>query len=205
MLLRPPRLALGLVACGALVVTGCSDRSAALPVASAVAAVPSIAPSPSASPSPETIRPVDGSVRLTVVHLESAGQRLHPAGSAGDQPPVVDEPAVHDFVGQVDRWLDAHLMALQQGGASPLPAPLDPASAPAAVTAVTTDLTSPDVPVSSATYDVEVGVDGTPAWAHVTVTVARRDGSTVRADFVFVPGPDGPGLIAAGPAGEVRP
>lgn len=206
--LRPPGLALGLLACGAVLLAGCSDRSVALPVASpspVVVPSPVVAPSPSPSPTPAPPARVDGSVELTAIHLESAGQRLHPTGSGPDQPPAVHEAAVHDFVGDVDRWLDARLTALQQGVVPALPGHLDPATAPDAVAAVTTDLTTPDAPVAVATYAVEVAVDGDPRWAHVTVTVERTDGTTARADFVFVPGADGPVLIAAGPAGEVSP
>lgn len=205
--LRHLRPALGLLAVGTVVLAGCSARSVALPVASPgplPAAVASPEPSP-IPPTPPPPPPVDGSVELTVDHLESAGQLLHPAGSSADRSPVVDEQAVHDFVGAVDRWLDARLTALQAGGIPPLPGHLDPATAPSAVAAVTTDLTTPDTPVAAATYTVEVGVDGGPRWAHVTVTVDRTDGTTARADFVFVPGADGPVLIAAGPAGGVRP
>lgn len=201
--LPPPRLALGVLLCGAILAAGCSDRSAALPVASPPA-VPST-PSPVASPTPAAPGPVDGVVELTVVHLETAGQRVYSAGAPGDVPPVVDEPAVHTFVGNVDRWIDAHLTALQEGEVPPLPANLDPAAAPEALHAVTTALASPDLLVAGATYVVEVAVDGDPAWAHVTVTVEHVDGGTASADLVFVPSADGPQLLAAGPTGEVAP
>lgn len=201
-----PRLALCLLAGGAALLAGCSDPSDALPTAlpSPEVATPA-SPAPEPSPTPAPPAPVDGSVVLTVEHLEASGQRLYPAGSSADQPPLVDAPAVHDFVGAVDRWLDARLTALQAGGIPPLPGHLDPATAPTAVAAVTTDLTTPDTPVAAATYTVEVAVDGGPQWAHVTVAVERTDGTTALADFVFVPGTDGPVLIAAGPTGGVQP
>ncbi|MBW3618828.1 MAG: hypothetical protein KY461_01170 [Actinobacteria bacterium] len=204
-----PRLALAVVAGGAVLLAGCADRSAALPVPSPSPAVPSpvrtSAATPVASPTPAPPAPVDGDVLLSVVHLGPSGQRLHPAGSTADRPVEMDRPVVRAFVGEIDRWLDARLTALQAGGVPNLPGHLDPATAPEAAEAVTTDLTTPDAPVAAATYATEVAVDGDPRWAHVTVTVDRTDGTTATADFVFVPGPRGPVLIAAGPSGEVRP
>lgn len=203
--LRASARPFGLLAAVVLVV-GCSSeapggavRSEGTPDETAVAA-----PSPTPSPTPAAPTPVEGHVELTALHLESAGQRLYPAGHPEDAPPPVDEAAVHAFVGAVADRLDAHLDALQRGEAGTLLATLEPAAAaPEAAAAITTDLASPDDPVLGAIYTTEVAVDGTPAWAHVTVTVTHPDGSTGMADLVFVATDAGPELVAAGPAGEV--
>lgn len=155
--------------------------------------------SPSPSPTPDPVEPVHGSVLYEGVRLDRSGSKLFVSGSPRDARPALDEQAMRDFIGSVARTLDLHLTALQAGEPATLPAPLDAATAPAAARAATTDLTSPDAPVTEAVYDVAVAIDATAHWATVTARVTRADGSVRAADFVFVATPDGPQMIAAGP------
>lgn len=201
---RVPGRVLAGLACAAAVASACSDASVALPPASPSPASPSsVAAAPSPTPTVAPPAPVNGGIEYTTVPLGATGMLVYSPGSAGDRPAAVDVTAVRAFVGAVDRWLDAHLTAVQAGAVPDLG--LDVAASPAAAAAVTTDLTDPDRPVATASYRAEIGVDGVPAWAHVTITVERRDGTTATADVVLAPGADGPVLLAAGPAGEATP
>ncbi len=186
------------------VLAGCSADGPAVPVAPS-AAEETASPIPPTTPSPEPLAVVEGVVELTALHLEPAGQKLYPSGHPANDPPVVDEAAVHDFVGAIAERLDAHLEALQRGADSSLLDGLPTEASPTAVAAVTSALAGPEAVVASAAYTTEVAVDGSPRWAHVTVTVTHPDGSAARADLVFVPGAAGPELVAAGPSGEVQP
>jgi hypothetical protein len=190
----PPRLAA--LATLALLLPACATDPAAS--AAAPTASPSASPGPSPSPTPA---PVKGAVELTSTRLEASGTRLHPRGSAADRPVPVDEQAVRGFVGDVARWLDGHLTSLQTGGPGQIPSSLHPDDHPAAAAAAGDALASPAAPVATARYVTEVAVAGGPRWAHVLVTVRRPDDTTATAAFVFVPGDDGPELVAAGPAG----
>jgi hypothetical protein len=112
---------------------------------------------------------------------------------------------VDALAGSVRTWLDGHLDDLQNGGDGDLAAvALEGLLADADATlvqGVTRGLTSPDNPVRAVGYEFEVAHDGAPRWLRARIRVERHSGTSSEATFVFVPGDDGPVLIALEPRG----
>jgi hypothetical protein len=89
------------------------------------------------------------------------------------------------------RWVDGHLTDLQEGG--PGEGPATGLVGPAELLL----LAEPDNPVRRARYLARVGTRGAPEWGELRVSVRLVDGSERTARLAFVPGDDGPVLIAA--------
>lgn len=167
----------------ALLLGGCSsDEPSATP------------PSPSQTELPP-VEPFEPQVTVASRSVNSGAVMDRTQGAAADQ------AAVDAMTGAVTSWLDAHLDDLQRGGEGQLAAVAAPGllenADPAIVQEITTGLTSPQDPVRQASYDLEIGHDGAPRWLRATVSVTGAAGQARTAVFVFVPGDNGPVLVAA--------
>lgn len=157
---------------------------------------PPAGPEPTSRPEPPM--PVEGSLALDTVDLSHTDTRLFGESMSRSQPIPIKEDGAEAFAQLIVEWLDRHLTDLQEGG---------PGGAPDAGLAGANEiltLTHPQQPVDAARYHVVVYARGAPEWARTGVTVTREDGSTVRANVVFLPG-DPPRLIAAQGEGEEPP
>lgn len=160
---------------------------------------PSVAPTASEpAPGPE---PVDGDVAVEVRSVSP-----NPVVYSGGQAPDIDRRAVRRFSADVATWLDDHLTDLQHGDAGNLAdvaaKGLIASGDARLVETVTTALASPERHVAAARYRFLVAAEAEPEWLRATVITEDRDGEVATAQFVFVPGPGGPVLLAAGPAGS---
>lgn len=157
-------------------------------------------PTPSAAPSATTPppEPVVGDVEVQVRSVAS-----EPVVLIGGEAPPIDERAIERLAGDVADWLDEHLTDLQEGEGGNLDAVaatgLIASGDAAIVETVTTALASPERPVADARYALLVAATSRPEWLRATVITESREGEVATAQFVFVPGPGGPVLIAAGP------
>jgi hypothetical protein len=156
---------------------------------------PVATPDPEPEPEPDPPPPVEGALELAeVVDLSVTGTGLHREGTSGDAAVPIDDAAVATFADTIGAWLDHHLTDLQDGG------PGDAAAAGLDGPPEVVHLTDPHHPVVAATYVVRIGARGAPEWGEARVTVRREDGSELAATLAFLPGEDGPRLVAA--AGE---
>lgn len=160
-------------------------------------------PTPSAAPTATEAEPepVDGEVAVEVRSVSP-----NPVVYSGGKAPDVDRRAVQRFSADVATWLDDHLTDLQHGSADNLTdvaaKGLIESGDARLVETVTTALASPERHVATARYHFLVAADAEPEWLRATIITEDRDGEVATAQFVFVPGPGGPVLLAAGPAGR---
>jgi hypothetical protein len=161
---------------------------------------PVATPEPEPEPEPEPPPPVEGALDLAeVVDLSVTGTGLHREGTSGDAAVPVDDAAVATFADAIRAWLDHHLTDLQDGGLG------DAVAAGLAGPHGVVHLTDPQHPVVAATYVVRIGARGAPEWGEARVTVRREDASELAATLAFLPGEDGPRLVAAAGEGTAPP
>lgn len=162
-------------------------------------ATPSV-PDPIATepePEPEPPPPVVGELTRTITYdLSVTGTGLYRDGTEDDRRVPIDEAAGEAAVAAAVTWVDAHLSDLQAGG----PGGLEGLGLVGATELAAGALTDPDHVVSAARYAVAVGARGTPEWVRLTADVARSDGTSARAEFVFtVVGDEVVPVATAGP------
>jgi hypothetical protein len=131
---------------------------------------------------------VGGSMLAEVVDVAVHGHRVFATGREEDAPIPFDEPAIDAFVTAVGLAVDALLTDAQRGTLPSAPDFVGPA--------VLDALTTPQRPVTSATYRIVVFARGGPEWASATIEVLASDGDTQRAVLVFA-ADDPPTLLAA--------
>ena len=112
-----------------------------------------------------------------------------------------DAPAIRRAIRQTANWLDAHLTELHRDGTGLWgQVAADGLDGGQARQLATSDLASPDDPVTAARYDMSVLYDGAPRFLGVDVTVQHPSGPPSRVSLGFVLADDGtPRLTVVGP------
>ena len=106
--------------------------------------------------------------------------------------PALTEDDARQVATSVAAALDAFLNSAQSGtpDLAPIRAVWTEGRAPEAAATLTTGLTSPDNPVASATYHLDVHFEDGPTLVAADVRIDRRDGTRVDVELVFdVTGP----------------
>jgi hypothetical protein len=205
---RRPALLAGVLVLAALAVIGL----ALLLTSGQPQPEPTVAPEPEQTvepdPEPEPPDPVAGEVDLLrVTDLSVSGRRVFGESMPQNDPVEADQAQVDVFVSAMAGWLDDHLTSLQDGGAG-LVFETDLVGPHEALT-----LSTPELPVAHARYEMVVWAREAPEWGSADVTVALVDGSSWRSRFVFAPGEplalvaavgDGPVPAAGSPDGSTE-
>ena len=189
----PARRVAGALLAAAMALTACTSDDGGTPVATG--APSSASPSPTPSPTPT----VPAVVGKRVTDWQNMPSSIILGQGSNPKP---DSPAIRRSIDRVARWLDAHLTELHRDGSGlwGQMAP-DGLASPQERQLVTTDLASPDNPVTDARYAITVYYAGRPEFLSVEVAVAHPTGPLTRASLGFVVAADGtPRLAMFGPS-----
>lgn len=174
--------------------SGADERPAATPTPPTSPAV-----SPSTSPSPSPTPEMPAVVGKRVTHWQNMPSNIILGRGSNRQP---DAPAIRHAIDEVARWLDAHLTELHRDGSGLWgQMAADGLATPQERQLVTTELASPENPVTDARYAITVYYAGRPEFMSVEVAVAHPTGPLTRASLGFVVTADGdPRLAMFGPS-----
>lgn len=189
----PARRVAGVLLAAAMTLTACTSDDGGAPVASDTPT--SVSPSPTPSPTPT----VPAVVGKRVTDWQNMPSEII-LGQGNNPKP--DGPAIRRSIDQVAQWLDAHLTQLHRDGTGLWgQMAADGLAGPQERQLVTTDLASPDNPVTDVRYAITVYYAGRPEFMSVDVTVRHPTGSPTRASLGFVVAEDGtPRLTMFGPS-----
>jgi hypothetical protein len=121
---------------------------------------------------PQTVTGIPG---LILWDLSPAGTKVYAAGSALDVPVASDSAAVSTFGDAVAAWLDTVLTERNLGTTTTFGASGLDAAAFATAFGITAPGTPPATQVVAASYLIELGYLGDPAWATVRVESTVQD------------------------------